>query len=177
MPTYAISVDTGKEAHVAHLINRSLELIHPEMETRVYVPKKPVYVHLTVEQARISGCALELQYKPLYPGYIFLESDEVLNLYHLMAKWRYRSWYRLLERGDHGFSTMDEDELAWAKRLEEPPSKAVVRDGKLHIVEGPLKGCDDAVLRVKASRNNVCLEVPFRGRKRHVWVAMEIVEE
>ena len=177
MPTYAISVETAKEEYVACLINKTIKKAVPWLKASVHVPVKPVYKHLTARVASDKGSTLELEYKPTYPGYILLESEDPINFYWLCQKWRYKSWFYMIGRTDKGFAPLDNDEVEWTKRLEEPPSKAVIRDGKLHVISGSLKGHDDRIVAVKASRNNVCISTRFRGRPRRVWVAMEIIKE
>lgn len=177
MSTYAVYTQTGEEDHVAHLISKTIRATHPDMSSSIYVPQKPFYRHLTAEQAAVKGNPLELVYRPLYPGYLFLETDSAQDIYRTMRGWRYETWYHLIGKTGCDFLPMDEEELRWAERLGKPPSTAVIREGKLVIVSGSLMGVEDAVIKVKASRNNVCMDAVFKGEHRQVWVAMNIVEE
>lgn len=177
MPTYVIQVESGKEDYIKSLLERSFRKYHPEIKVFFYVPKKPFYRHCCASQAEEAGTPLVLEYKVIFPGYLFVECGQIREFDRAFADWIYESWYHLLGKDVSGWEPLKEDELGWIRLLSGRLSEAVIREGKLVFLSGPLVGMEQYVTKVKASRKHVCLRIPFRGGTRDVWIAAEIESE
>jgi len=175
MPTYSIQVESGKEGYVAGMLAKVFRRDHPEISCRLSVPTIPWYMHNTAEAARKSGSALSLVRKPMLPGYVLVETGQILEFNRAFGDWVFQSWYRLIGKCVDDFIPLEDEELQWIRLLSsETLSTATIEEGKLVFLSGPLKGKEDKVKKVNASRKCVCLELPFKGRSKQVWMAVDI---
>jgi hypothetical protein len=174
MPTYVIQVESGKEDYIRMLLERAFRKYHPEVTVYFHVPKKPFYWHCSSSRAEEAGTPLVLEYKVMFPGYLFVECGQIREFDRAFADWIYESWYRLLGKDVNGFRPLGEDETGWIRLLSAPPSRAEIREGKLVFLSGSLLGMEEYVCKVKAARKHVCMRIPFQGGTRDIWVAVEI---
>lgn len=175
MPTYSVQVEPGKEFYMADMLSMVFRSKHPEIACRLFVPTIPWYMHNTADEAKKAGSVLTLVRKTMFPGYVFVETNQIRDFNRAFGDWVFESWYRLLGKEVDSFLPLDDEELQWIRLLSsETLNTAVIKEGKLVFLSGPLMGREEAVRKVRAGRNCVCLELPFKGKAKRIWLAVDI---
>lgn len=95
---------------------------------------------------------------------------------------RVRSLTKILGN-DNAFIPLTEDEQAWVQKVTQKDQRTVgesvgyMEDGKLVIVEGPLKGREDWVRKVNHRKRLAYLEMPMGGRTVRAQAGLQMVSK
>ena len=95
---------------------------------------------------------------------------------------RVRSLTKILGN-DNAFIPLTEDERAWVQKVTQKDQRTVgesvgyMEDGKLVIVEGPLKGREDWVRKVNHRKRLAYLEMPMGGRTVRAQAGLQMVSK
>ena len=116
----------------------------------------------------------------LFPGYLICVTSQVDELADKLR--RVRSLTKILGN-DNAFIPLTEDERAWVQKVTQKDQRTVgesvgyMEDGKLVIVEGPLKGREDWVRKVNHRKRLAYLEMPMGGRTVRAQAGLQIVNK
>ena len=125
--------------------------------------------------AAFAGAAL-----PAFPGYLICVTSQVDELADKLR--RVRSLTKILGN-DNAFIPLTEDERAWVQKVTQKDQRTVgesvgyMEDGKLVIVEGPLKGREDWVRKVNHRKRLAYLEMPMGGRTVRAQAGLQMVSK
>lgn len=166
MEWYVLFVKGGKEAEICSFLN--------EQGFNAFFPKKEV-IH------KKQGTRYKV-IKPLFPSYIFVESDLVHKKFSCKL-----SQLRLLKQGiikelkyQDDIMALDESEKIFLKTLldDEYIAKesvgAIVND-QVIINDGPLKGHESKIIHIDRHKHLCKLELMMLGQRREVQVSLEII--
>jgi transcriptional antiterminator NusG len=170
---YVMQVLTGKEEYVSGCVKDWLlqdgeEAYSPTCEREIMLHGKPTPV-----TARV------------FPGYIFIQSENVIDLYFRIRKTKDRHFLQTLTkvlRTDETFTPMSEAEEHAFLSLFGPDHKAgisrgVIRGGKLKVLDGPLKGKEDSIIKIDRHKRLAILQMRILGRYMTVKVGLEVAEK
>ncbi len=165
---YVIQVRTGLEENVRLLCMRKIS-------TDVL---KEIFIIYYEEKKHISG-EWKMQRKILFPGYVFLVSEEPKNLYKALKK--VPSHTKLLGTGNE-IVPLKEEEVNFLKALCEekqvvPMSEGVIENSKVIVKSGPLVGREGYIRRIDRHKRKAYLEVTLFGRIQKVQVGLEIISK
>lgn len=125
----------------------------------------------------------------LLPGYIFLESDHVDELYELLRKvptltklLNFKNWG--IENNSDGFSQLDDGEEALIRRLAMGEGEAglgmidvsglEIRKGNMvHVVSGPLMGLESRISKIDLHHGTAMIGVKILGKTVDMLVGVE----
>ncbi len=118
--------------------------------------------------------------RDLLPGYVFLYSEEKLEMERLRdLKWS--GIIRCLSGTDRRFELAGEDEQFALMLLEKDGTigtTPVYREGgRIRICEGAFAGVKAKILKVENRLTRMLIEIPFSHRPVRTWVKYEIVEQ
>lgn len=170
MNTYVMNVELRKEEHFKNFLEH-FNAFAPYYE-RIWVPKKP-------HNLKIGGTPLT-EYRILFPGYLFVDSNENYDrIYRTFIDLHIATYFNLMGKKEDALRTVREEELRHIKQLAgECVSQAVIIGGRIHFLEGsPLYGLDGYVIKYDRHKRNVCLRMEFFGRMIDVWIAVEEVRQ
>lgn len=116
---------------------------------------------------------------PLFPGYVFADSQDVDLLFGELK--RVTGLTKLLGTGS-AIVPLTWEEIAILKRLGKEEqivtiSKGLIADNQVKILEGPLKELEGAICKIDRHRRKAWLELVMFGRIQRVEVGLEILEK
>ena len=165
---YVIQVRTGTEESVRKQCERLVD--HHEME-RCFIPYQ--------EQLKRYMGQWHKEMMPLFPGYVFADSQDVDLLFGELK--RVTGLTKLLGTGS-AIVPLTWEEIAILKRLGKEEqivtiSKGLIADNQVKILEGPLKELEGAICKIDRHRRKAWLELVMFGRIQRVEVGLEILEK
>lgn len=116
---------------------------------------------------------------PLFPGYVFADSQDVDLLFEELK--RVTGLTKLLGTGS-AIVPLTSEEIAILKRLGKEEqivtiSKGLIADNQVKILEGPLKELEGAICKIDRHRRKAWLELVMFGKIQRVEVGLEILEK
>ncbi|SHJ86046.1 transcriptional antiterminator NusG [Clostridium cavendishii DSM 21758] len=172
MNWYILFVRSGKENKVMNLLRNWLdkEILRP------FIPSKQ-------KLFKTSGF-VKREINPLFPGYVFIESEITeIEFIKNINKFIYASSdiIRILKYSDTEIA-MRENEKNILLRLCNDDycigiSKGIKCKDEIHIIDGPLKGCESIVKKINRHKRQAWIEMEFMGDVRVMIVALEILEK
>lgn len=165
---YVIQVRTGTEESVRKQCERLVD--HQAME-RCFIPYQ--------EQLKRYMGQWHKEMMPLFPGYVFADSQDVDLLFGELK--RVTGLTKLLGTGS-AIVPLTSEEIAILKRLGKEEqivtiSKGLIADNQVKILEGPLKELEGAICKIDRHRRKAWLELVMFGRIQRVEVGLEILEK
>ena len=165
---YVIQVRTGTEESVRTQCERLVD--HHAME-RCFIPYQ--------EQLKRYMGQWHKEMMPLFPGYVFADSQDVDLLFGELK--RVMGLTKLLGTGS-AIVPLTWEEIAILKRLGKEEqivtiSKGLIADNQVKILEGPLKELEGAICKIDRHRRKAWLELVMFGRIQRVEVGLEILEK
>ncbi|MDY6316449.1 MAG: antiterminator LoaP [Oribacterium sp.] len=170
---YVMQVLTGEEAEVRQ--NLTAFVLHKGEE--VFYP--------TYEKFFRSHGKYELRMARLFPGYLFIRSEEPIDFYNrvrLVKNKHFMETLTKLLRVDVSIIPLSgEEEKAIleliGKQYEMKMSRGVIQDGRLVIQSGPLTGREAGIVRIDRHKRIAILRVHMMGRDIETKVGLEVVEK
>ncbi|WP_024832885.1 antiterminator LoaP [Ruminiclostridium josui] len=169
---YILFVKSGKEYRVQQYMNK---IADNEMAN----PFIPLHEFLF----KMSG-VVKRELKPLFPGYVFIESrmpgyeflKNMSNRIHLSS-----DIVGILKYSDNEIEVRESEkqmllDLCNNQRCIES-SRGFIKGDKVHIMSGPLKGRESIIRKINRHKRQALIEMELMGDKRNVTVALEIVEK
>jgi len=171
---YILFVRTGSEEKVRQILSHRLDSTN-------YQPFVPVKTAPSK-----SGGVVRKMLKPLYPGYIFIQSvlspDKFCEAMFLVV-YPIKDAYRVLHNGSDRLDTaLRENERLFFQRLFGKDfiiedSIGVIKDGKTLIISGPLAGMEGMIKKIDRHRREATVEISIMGEVKKVTLGLEIVEK
>ena len=163
---YAAQVRTGTE----ELIKLQCERVLPD------TVMKECCIPYYERMRRYEG-EWHLEQKTLFPGYVFLVSDEPEALFRGLKK--IIGLTKLIGTGRE-VVPLTEKEIAWIQRLGNDEglvkmSRGVVEGDDIVITDGPLEGLEGYIRRIDRHKRIACLEIEMMGRVVETRVGLEVV--
>lgn len=166
---YVIQVAPGTESRTEELIRRRVD---SRLYGRCFHPLRHVRRKLRGEWRDV--------HEKLIPGYVFLTSTSIEELYQALRQ--VPSFTRLLgrEEGDL-FLPLPEKEAAWLEQItgggtEASLSLVKVTEGDgIRILSGPLKDMEGRIRKINLHKRTAEVEVDFMNRKTVVHLGIEMV--
>lgn len=170
---YVIQVRTGSEEKIVVQCQKIIQ----EQDCEGSALRKcfiPYY-----EQKRRYEGAWHTEQKKLFPGYVFLVSDNLEQLQESLTE--IVGLTKLLGIGEEIVPLMEE-EVQWLKKLGGDSqvveaSIGVIEHDEIRIVSGPLEGMEGCIKKIDRHKRLAWLEVAMMGRIMEVQVGLEVVEK
>lgn len=177
---YAIQTETGREEEVLRLMRRSLD---KKLCSR--------YMILEAEWPKRSGGQWALLRKVMFPGYIFVETEEAEELFFQLKQ--IPKLTKILGNGQFEFVPLADEEILFLKKISgktgqetqilsecrreaaenretycfvvHPSEIAVNQAGKTDVIRGPLKAFEKEILRINLHKRYAVVKVKMLGEK------------
>ncbi|MFW5800451.1 MAG: antiterminator LoaP [Spirochaeta sp.] len=173
MKVYILQVHTGYEHQTARRA-RQLAREHLHDNCRIIV-------HSLERELRIKSRGRhQIMHKPLYPGYIFIESDcskeTLLNIVRSI-----QTAVRFLQSNSDITPLLEHEEKNLRHLMHYGPtiprSKVELRPNeRIRIIEGPLQGLEGVIERVDKRRERVRIRLEMSNKPFRFDVGIEIVQ-
>ena len=163
---YVIQVMTGMEENIKCQCEK---LIASEILERCFIP----YYE---EKKKYRG-SWHTETKVLFPGYVFLVSDQILALQEALH--RVSGLTKLIGAGGE-IIALSEQEVILLRRLGKDDqvvemSVGVIENERVCILEGPLQGMEGNIRKIDRHKRKAWIEVEMFGRVMEMQVGCEIV--
>ena len=163
---YVVQVRTGME-----------ERIRLQCETRI--PEdilEKCFIFYYEEKKRLGG-KWTTQKKTLYPGYLFVVTEELKTLYEELK--HVEGLTKLIGTGET-IVPLSQDEIDFLKRFAGENqvvemSEGIIEQSKVIVTSGPLAGMEGFIKKIDRHKRKAYLEIPMFGRIQNVQVGLEIV--
>ncbi len=163
---YVIQVRTGMEEEIRQQCERVIE---KEILEHCFIPY--------CEQMKRYQGEWHTELKVLFPGYVFLISDEKEKLFFELK--RIIGLTKLLGTGETIVPLTDE-EVNFLLRLggEEQTvemSEGIIENDRVVVLSGPLKGNEGLIRKIDRHKRKAWLEIEMFGRTVEMQVGLEVV--
>lgn len=163
---YVMQVRTGSEENIQLQCQKD---ISSEVLEDCFIP----YYE---EKRNIKG-EWTTQRKILFPGYVFLDSQQVVRLYSNLQQ--VSGLTKLLKTGDEVVPlTAEEVQFLRTFGGEEQivgMSEGIIENSKVMVMSGPLMGKEGYIKKIDRHKRRAFLEMPMFGRVQKIQVGLEIV--
>ena len=165
---YVMQVRTGTEETIQQQCKRT---VSPDIMECCYVPY--------YERMRRYRGAWHREQRLLFPGYVFLVSDNLEALYRDLK--HVIGLTKLIGTGRE-IVPLTEEEIALIRKLGSDTelvelSRGLITGGRTVITDGPLKGLEGCIRRIDRHKRIAYLEVEMMGRIVETQVGLEIVSK
>lgn len=165
---YVIQVQTGKEEEIIHLIRRYRADGYFE---DCFIPKYQ-------SKRRYRG-EWHLVNAPLFPGYVFIISNEIEQFYFLLRQ--LPEFIKLLGTGEK-WTPLSEEEVRILQSLTDQShlmrlSQGCIVGDQVVITDGPLKGMEGCIRKINRHKRVAKVELLMLGQMRQIEVGLEIVRK
>ena len=163
---YVVQTRTGTEESIRIQYKKN---VSAEVLERCFIP----YYE---EQKRIRG-EWTTQTKVLFPGYVFMITENVEALYEELKT--IIGLTKLIGTGEE-IVPLQEEEIAFlesfggAKQVVEM-SQGVIEHSQVKVTSGPLQGKEGYIRKIDRHKRKAWLEIEMFGRAQNIQVGLEIV--
>lgn len=166
---YVIQVFTGKEEQIVLQCRKRIR--DPKILNRCFVPRY-------VQKRRYEG-HWHTEEKLLFPGYVFLVSDNGEELFLSLKK--IDGLTKMIGTGQEIVPLSREEEgilrrLGGEEQLVETSTGIMVSD-QIIVTDGPLQGMEGCIKKIDRHKRLAWIEVPLMGRILEARVGLEVVEK
>lgn len=171
---YVIQVQSSKEAKTIEEIKRHLS---PEILIDVF---SPIYV----QRKNIKGEWIDIE-KPAFPGYVFIETDEIKEVFHQL--YYVEGFAKLLgrEANSENFLPLNKSEskmveVLYGKQTNHTLgiSEIALEPGmKVKVLRGQLFGFEGLIKKVNLHKRFVVITFPFAGKAIEATVGIDIIDK
>ncbi len=165
---YVVQVFTGTEQNICRQAEKA---IPTDILQRIFIPHYE-------EKRRISG-EWKLLQKILFPGYVFVVTDHIDELWLQLKK--VIGLTRLIGAGED-IIPLTEEEVEFLLNFGKEEqivkmSLVIIENDRVHITDGPLMGMEGSIRKIDRHKRKAWVEVQMFGRKQVVQVGVEIVRK
>ena len=165
---YVVQVRTGSEENIRLQCERKIP--HSVLEE--------CFIPYYEEKKKIQG-EWKIQKKILFPGYIFLVTEDVHEVW-----WQLKGVFGLtkLLKVDLEVIPLKEEEIRFllafgGKEQLVKMSEGIIENSKVIVTSGPLQGWEGLIKKIDRHKRKAYLELEMFGRKQLVQVGLEIVRK
>lgn len=163
---YVIQVRTGSEENIQLQCQKDID---SDVLEDCFIP----YYE---EKKNIKG-EWKTQKRILFPGYVFLDSQQVVRLYSNLQQ--VSGLTKLLKTGDE-VVPLTKEEVHFLKAFGGEDqvvtvSEGIIENSKVVVMSGPLRGKEGYIKRIDRHKRRAFLEMPMFGRVQKIQVGLEIV--
>lgn len=166
---YVIQVFTGKEEQI--VLQCRKRIADPKIMSRCFLPRYMC-------KRRYEG-AWNTEEKLLFPGYVFLVSDNGEELFLSLKK--IDGLTKMIGTGQEIVPLSREEvgilqRLGGEEQLVETSTGIMVSD-QIIVTDGPLQGMEGCIKKIDRHKRLAWIEVPLMGRILEARVGLEVVEK
>ena len=165
---YVIQVRTGMEEEIRQQCEKVIE---KDILERCFIPY--------CEQMKRYHGEWHKERKILFPGYVFLVSDDEETLFFRLKN--VIGLTKLIGTGTE-IVPLEEEEIRFLRELGKEEqivsmSEGFIKNDRVVVTKGPLKGNEGMIRKIDRHKRRAYLEVEMFGRKIETQVGVEIVEK
>ena len=165
---YVVQVRTGAEERIRLQCEKNIE---KSILEECFIPQYE-------EKKRFQG-KWNIQKKILFPGYVFVVTENLRDLYEGLKK--IEGMTKMIGTGQEVVPLTDV-EVHFIQRFggEEkvvPISEGIIENSQVKILSGPLEGMEACIRKIDRHKRKAWIEIEMFGRMQRVEVGLEIVSK
>lgn len=166
---YAIQVSTGKEEKSRDMCIR---LLDKELYNDIFI--------IRFDRAKRYYGAWHKEKKLLFPGYMFIDTDNPGDIYEQLKK--VPELTKILGREENNFVSIEQGKEAMFKAMvneayEIPVSTGIIEGDRVIVKDGPLVGMEAYIKKVDRHKRLAVLNARMFEQEIDVSVGLEIIEK
>ena len=172
MHWYIIFVRVGREHKVVQFLKKTLDID----AFRPFI----LFQEVIFKTAGV----VKRELKPLFPGYVFIESHIIENEFIKKTRnifYSFEDIIFLLRYSDDEFALKESEKQVLINLCNDGNciklSRGIIFGDKMHITDGPLKGYESKVRSINRHKREANVEIEIMGDTQLVSVALEIVKK
>ncbi|MCR5092893.1 MAG: hypothetical protein K6B72_02865 [Lachnospiraceae bacterium] len=156
------------------LLEKVHDKVPAELYDEVWLPRREEFRVVRGEEKRLET--------PLFKGYLFIRA-RAEDLHDIHCRLKKEKEYLGILKCEDDFVSLSEfeekliDRLTSHRRKSAGQSVGVIRQGVLHILDGPLVGLEPYIKKIDRHKRKAWLEMEIFGQHRRFPAALEIVEK
>ncbi len=167
---YAIWTATGSERKLCSWIK---EFVPEKLYEDCFVP--------LVEQNRKFKGEWKTTKKPLFPGYLFIKTDEQ-NIRKIAQKLKKSELFAVILSTDGEFTPVNVEETylidnAYCNEGILGSSIGMIEGDKIKILSGPLIGLEGSIRHINRHKRTATIELNMFGRSSRINIGLEIISK
>lgn len=167
---YAIWTTTGSERKLCSWI---MDFISGDLYEDCFVP--------LVEQNRKVKGEWKIRKKPLFPGYLFVKTDES-KIRGFAERLKHADQFAVILSTDGEFTTVSEEETylienAYNNSGTLGTSIGMIEGEKIKIVSGPMIGLEGSIRQINRHKRTATIELNMFGRTSRIQIGLEIISK
>ena len=167
---YAIWTATGSERKLCSWIK---DYVPDSLYDDCFVP--------LIEQNRKINGEWKINKKPLFPGYLFVKTDEA-NIRRFAEKLKRSELFAVILSTDGEFTPVSDDEIyvidcAYRNRGVLGSSIGMIEGDKITILSGPLIGMEGSIKKINRHKRTATIELFLFGRTSRINIGLEIISK
>lgn len=164
---YVVQVRTGDELKISNRLKLEVKADDEDIFVPLYERRKCI----KGEWRRVTT--------PLFPGYIFFQTNDVEGMYRRLYK--IDAFTRVLKTGECYSPIAPEEErfietLTGDDHIVET-SIGVIEGDRVIIKRGPLYGLEGSIVKINRHKRIAIIKADFMGGQREVKVGLEIIDK
>ena len=164
---YVVQVRTGDELKISSRLKLEIKTDDEDIFVPLFERRKCI----RGEWTRVTT--------PLFPGYIFFQTNDVLDMYKRLKK--IDAFTRILMTGDTYTPISSEEErfietLTGDDHIVET-SVGVIEGDQIIIKRGPLYGLEGSIIKINRHKRIAIIRAEFMGGPREIKVGLEIIDK
>lgn len=165
---YVLQVRTGTEENIRiQCRNNISEQVLEECFIPYYEEKKRIRGEWTIQR------------KVLFPGYIFVISENIDRLYESLKK--IIGLTKLIGTGNEIIPLTEEEKNFMIQFGGEEQivkmSEGIIEGDQIIVLKGPLKGQEGYIRKIDRHKRKAWMEIPMFGRVQNIEIGLEIVSK
>jgi transcription termination/antitermination protein NusG len=167
---YALQVHTGREKIFIDEMKTQLPESGPEYQF-IYLQRKMLI--------RKQGSTRD-KLLPLFPGYLFLESDDKIDLEARSIMRKSDSFYRFL-KSNQNITPLDDHDLKLLKHFMDFGKTAGTsqvyfdKDQHIVVISGPLKGLEGFIIKTDKRKHRAKIQIDFENSPMTIDLSFEMI--
>jgi len=167
-----------KHWHVIQVIGGQETKVVEKIQSKSFHAFIPKRVRILRKQGKIERIE-----EPLFPGYVFIETDKEYTHFRLHLEKHIRpvkGVIRLLKHDNEGLETILPHERMFIERFTDTdklvqPSIGFIEGDRIVVTSGPLMGQESLIRKINRHKRTAELEISMFGREQSVSVSLEII--
>lgn len=173
MSWYAFFVETGKEERIKRYIYNTMSPSATGIPYELLIAKREI-------REKREGIT-KIIYKSMFPGYILIETKNILDFYIKLKSKRCEHCFGVLRNGEY-FKEVRLEEISKIVYMIDSDgvigsSDVFVEKDRIIVTKGPLKNYDGFIKKINRSKNRVKVLFPFNGEKHYIDLSVNFIEK
>ena len=173
MGWYALFVETGKEEQVKKHINKTMSSSDASIPYELLIAKREI-------REKKDGMVRTVV-KRMFPGYILLETESILEFYLRLKTTRCEHYFGILRNGGY-FKEVRLEEISNIIYMSDSDgvigsSDVFVENGRIIVTNGPLKNYDGFIKKIDRRKHRVKALFMFNGERHYIDLSVNFIKK